>query len=126
MNRILQAVLAASALVVAAQATAQVTFYERNGLRGYSITLNGPVDNFVSYAFNDRAASAMVGHGRWLACEDAQFRGRCVVLRPGAYPSLRETGLQRAISSVRPLDGPTPPHYYNGPPVTPSPYEGRG
>lgn len=126
MKRILQAALAASALVLATHAAAQVTFYDHSGLRGHSITLNRPVDNFKSYFFNDRASSAMVGHGRWLVCEDAQFQGRCVVLRPGAYYSLRQIGLQRAISSVRPLDGPTPPHYYNGPPETRDPSEGYG
>lgn len=126
MNRLLQALFAASALVLAGQAAAQVTFYERSGLRGHSITLNGTVDNFTSYAFNDRASSVVVGHGRWEVCEHAEFEGRCVVLRPGVYHSLRRLGLQNAISSVRPLDGPTPPHRYYGPPPTLSPYEGRG
>ena len=70
MKRILQAVLAASAVALATQAAAQVTFYDHSGLRGHSITLNRPVDNFKSYHFNDRASSAMVGPPRWLVCED--------------------------------------------------------
>ena len=34
-------------------------------------------------------------------CEDAGFHGRCVVLRPGRYPSLAAMGLNDRISSVR-------------------------
>lgn len=34
-------------------------------------------------------------------CEAPRFTGRCVVLRPGRYPSLAEMGLNDRISSVR-------------------------
>jgi len=38
---------------------------------------------------------------RWEVCESSRFKGRCVVLRPGRYPSLAEMGLNDRISSVR-------------------------
>jgi uncharacterized protein YcfJ len=38
---------------------------------------------------------------RWEVCENARFRGHCVVLRPGRYPSLAAIGLNDRISSVR-------------------------
>jgi uncharacterized protein YcfJ len=40
---------------------------------------------------------------RWEACQDDRFRGHCVVLRPGQYPSLSAMGLNDRISSVRPV-----------------------
>jgi uncharacterized protein YcfJ len=38
---------------------------------------------------------------RWEVCEDSRFSGRCVVLRPGQYPSLAAMGLNDRVSSVR-------------------------
>jgi uncharacterized protein YcfJ len=40
---------------------------------------------------------------RWQVCEDARFRGHCVVLRPGQYPMLSAMGLNNRISSARPI-----------------------
>ena len=51
--------------------------------------------------FNDRAASVVVLRGRWEVCEDEQFRGRCMILRPGRYDSLEGMGMTDRISSVR-------------------------
>src|SRR6185295_342452 len=45
--------------------------------------------------------SAVVFGNRWEVCEDVRFSGRCVVLRPGRYPSLTSMGLNNRISSVR-------------------------
>jgi len=59
--------------------------------------------NFQRAGFNDRASSVIVVGQRWQACEDANFRGHCTVLRPGQYPSLTAMGLNDRISSVRPL-----------------------
>jgi uncharacterized protein YcfJ len=98
-----QTVVGLAGLVFAAQAAAQVTFYEHEGFGGRSFTVNGPVDNFDGTGFNDRAASVVIDRGRWEACEDAYYQGRCVELRPGNYDSLRSLGMYRNISSVRPL-----------------------
>jgi uncharacterized protein YcfJ len=46
----------------------------------------------------------VVDRGRWEVCEDARFRGRCVVLRRGSYASLAGLGLENRISSVRAMD----------------------
>jgi uncharacterized protein YcfJ len=97
--------LGVAGLVVAANAAAQVTFYERDGLRGRSFDADQPIQNFDRYGFNDRAASADVRGGRWEVCENARFEGRCVVLQPGRYNDLSTIGLKFQISSVRPLDG---------------------
>jgi hypothetical protein len=92
-----------AALVVAAHASAQITFYEREGFRGRTFATDKEVRNFERVGFNDRASSVVIDRGRWEVCEDARFRGQCVVLRRGSYDSLRAMGLNNSISSVRPV-----------------------
>ena len=84
-------------------ATAQVTFYSRECFRGRSFTANNDMPNIARSGFNDRALSAVVMGDQWEVCENPRFRGRCVVLRPGRYPSLASLGLDERILSVRPL-----------------------
>lgn len=79
----------------------QITFYERSGFQGQAFATDQQVGNLERFGFNDRASSVEVSGGRWEVCEDAGFTGRCVVLGPGRYPSLAETGLNNRISSVR-------------------------
>jgi uncharacterized protein YcfJ len=101
MNAILKTALAVAGVAIATQAAAQVTFYEREGFDGRAFTTERQVENFERYGFNDRASSVVVVGDRWEVCEDARFGGRCVVLRPGRYPSLAAMGLNDRISSVR-------------------------
>lgn len=85
-------------------AAPRITFYEREGFGGQQFTTERPVGNFERFGFNDRASSVDVVGTRWEVCEDARFSGRCVVLRPGRYPSLASMGLNNRVSSVRLLD----------------------
>lgn len=84
-----------------AAAAGQVTFYERNGFAGRSFTTVQPIDNFVQNNFNDRVSSVVVAGGPWELCENVRYGGRCVVLRPGQYPSMASMGLNDRVSSVR-------------------------
>jgi len=102
MNWKLKYALGIAALLLSAQAMAQVTFYEGVGFRGRAFTTDKPVRNFQRSGFNDRASSVVVDGGRWEVCEDAGFEGDCVVLRPGSYESLARMGMSKRISSVRP------------------------
>jgi hypothetical protein len=104
MRAVLKAVIAAAGLILAAQAAAQVTFYEGEGFRGRAFNADGPVSNFDGTGFNDRAASVVVDRGNWQACEHANYAGRCVLLRPGRYDSLAAMGMERNISSVQPAE----------------------
>jgi hypothetical protein len=99
----LKTILALAAALVATQAAAQVTFYEAEGFRGRSFTAEGSVPNMARYGFNDRASSVVVTGGRWEACEDSFFAGRCVVLSPGSYGTLASMNFNGRISSVRPV-----------------------
>ncbi len=85
----------------ASQVSAQVRFYEHDNFRGRAFTAEKPIGDFNRYGFNDKASSAIVRGGRWELCDDAGFRGRCVVLGPGRYPSLGEMGMNDRVSSVR-------------------------
>ena len=104
METTLKTLVGAAAIAFAAQAAAQVTFYEGEGFHGRAFTADRPIGNLERFGFNDRASSAVVERGRWEVCEHEQFGGQCVVLRPGSYASLEGMGMNNRISSVRPLN----------------------
>jgi uncharacterized protein YcfJ len=106
-------------MLLAGYAGAQVILYDHEGLHGRVFSVNGPITSLDDYGFNDRASSAVVERGEWEVCEDAFFRGRCVTLRPGQYPSLASFGMGRKISSLRPLSEPPHHGYAPAPPATP-------
>jgi uncharacterized protein YcfJ len=112
-------ILALAALAFAGQVAAQVTFYEQEGFRGRTFTTDRPIVNFDRTGFNDRASSMIIDRGRWEICDDAGFRGRCVVLRRGQYPSLNAMGMGNRVSSIRPA-GPDA-RYSEAPPPPPAP-----
>ncbi|MGB4063117.1 MAG: beta/gamma crystallin-related protein [Azonexus sp.] len=103
MNSRLRNILAMACLAISTAAVADVTFYEREGFAGRSFSTGRQVANFERFGFNDRASSVIVSSQRWEVCEDRRFRGRCVVLRPGEYPSLAAMGLNERVSSVKPI-----------------------
>jgi uncharacterized protein YcfJ len=84
-----------------APVASQAVFYERPDFGGRSLTVVDTLDNFRRSDFDNRANSVMVTGGAWELCEDSRFNGRCVVLRPGRYPSLTAMGLADQVSSVR-------------------------
>ena len=96
-----KSVFAVSVLAIAGHAAADVTLYERDNFQGRSFTTDQSVGNFERTGFNDRASSAVVAGEPWVVCEDVRFRGRCMILRPGQYPSLTAMGLNDRVSSVR-------------------------
>ena len=101
MNSVLKKVLVAAAFAISTHAAAQITFFEREGFEGRSFTAENQIGNFEQNGFNDRASSVVVLRGRWEICENARFSGRCVILRPGRYPSLAAMNMNNSVSSVR-------------------------
>ena len=83
----------------------QVTFYEHEGFNGRSFTTEREVGDFRRAGFQNMASSVDVVGERWEVCENFGYSGRCVVLRPGRYPSFQSMGLNDRISSVRPVGG---------------------
>ena len=100
MMKALAAVLVTSATTAA---TAQISLYEGERFGGRNYSSDHSVSNLAQAGFNDRAASVVVRGGNWQICSDAFFRGTCVTLGPGEYPTLRPMRLEGTISSVREL-----------------------
>jgi hypothetical protein len=92
-----------SALALAASgiAGAQIVLYENDNYSGREYRSFNSVSNLADSGFNDKASSVQVRGGRWQICDDAFFRGRCVTVGPGEYPSLRALGMNDRVSSVR-------------------------
>lgn len=105
MNSAFKLAFAAALTLVAQAAQAQVSFYDREGLRGRVFNTDREVRNLTRAGFNDRASSVIVEHGKWEVCDDANFRGQCMVLHSGTYESLAAMGMNDRISSVRRVAG---------------------
>jgi hypothetical protein len=90
---------------VATAASAQLTFFEDDGFNGRRYDVQGAVNDLGNTGFNDIASSAVIQRGTWQLCDDAYYRGRCVTLGPGQYPSLGNMGLNDRISSAREVGG---------------------
>ena len=84
---------------------AQITFYEHEGFNGRSFTADREIEDFRRVGFQNMASSVDVVGERWEVCENFGYSGRCIVLRPGRYPSFQSMGLNDRISSVRPVGG---------------------
>jgi hypothetical protein len=93
--------IAVCTLILGSQAMAQLVMYEREGFRGRSVVIDKESRNLDRRGLGDRASSIVVERGRWEVCEKPRFAGRCAMLRQGNYPSLKASGLDGKISSVR-------------------------
>jgi uncharacterized protein YcfJ len=101
MKNSMKAAMTMAGILIAGQASAQIVFFERAAFEGRSFSTRDQVRNFDRYGFNDRASSIEVVSDQWQVCDDINFRGRCVVLPRGRYPSLAAMGLNDRISSAR-------------------------
>ncbi len=89
-----------------------ITLYEGENFTGRAVTVFGFEGDFTRIGFNDRARSARA-QGRFVLCEDIQFRGRCEQIS-GSVRSLEYLGLNGRVSSARVDDG-RGPGYGDGP-----------
>ena len=88
-------------LSMSAVFASDITFFEHENFGGRRHTANGAVSNLADVGMNDRASSLSIQRGAWQVCTDADFRGQCVVLQRGDYPSLTPMGLNDRLSSAR-------------------------
>jgi len=121
MKKTLVLTVGLAALGLAHVAAAQVTLYDREGLRGHAFSADRTIDNLDHYGFNDRASSIVVQGGEWIVCEHADFQGQCITLRPGQYPSLASMGMDHRISSLQRVQG-APRYSYAPPPPAAASY----
>lgn len=99
MKRIVMTLLLAS--LSAATAAQEITLFENDNFGGSRYAANGSIDDLGRVGFNDRASSVIVRSGAWQLCADSYFRGQCITLQPGQYPSLGSMGMNDTISSIR-------------------------
>jgi len=95
----------AGAILASGQAAAQLTLFEHDNFGGQRTVIYDAAPDFSRNGFNDVVSSVIVERGQWTLCENANFGGRCITLRPGSYASLGQFGLNDAISSARPDRG---------------------
>ena len=102
--------LAALLLAMTGTVSAQLTLFENDNFQGSRYDVRGAIENLGNTGFNDKASSVRIRAGNWQLCDDAYFRGRCVTLKPGDYPSLGRMGMNDKVSSARELGsyGPQP------------------
>lgn len=92
-------------LGAAAAAQADITLYQDDDFQGRAVASSGEIPDLKSLQFNDQASSLVIRGERWTLCSDAGFKGQCVSLGPGRYPSLNAMGLNDRLSSLRPEGG---------------------
>jgi hypothetical protein len=83
--------------------SARVILFSDDNFRGESLAVSGASGSLERAGFDNAAASLVVEGGRWMFCTEPYFRGDCTVMGPGRYRALRDAGLYRSISSIRPV-----------------------
>lgn len=78
---------------------APVVLFSQSRFGGSQVDLRGDMRRLDQVDFNDQAGSVIINEGSWQLCDDADFRGKCIVLSKGRYDNLRDLGDR--ISSVR-------------------------
>jgi hypothetical protein len=81
------------------QRGAPVVLFSQSRFGGSQVGLRGDTRTLQDLDFNDQAGSVIINEGSWQLCDDADFRGKCIVLSKGRYDNLRDLGDR--ISSVR-------------------------
>lgn len=79
----------------------QVVLYSARDYQGASHGLDKSQPDVRADALQAAATSAVIENGQWELCDNTYFRGQCVTLGPGKYPSLEEVGLTHGVSSAR-------------------------
>jgi len=76
-----------------------VQIFSAPRFEGAQLGVSRDMNTLTNIGFNDRAASIIIREGRWEFCDDADFRGQCVVYGPGRYAFLER--MNNRISSLR-------------------------
>jgi len=98
MNTFTKSALALAAAAFATQAAADITLYEHEGYRGRTITTADPRVE----SSGELAASVAISDNRtYEVCDDTYFRGNCMRLLPGNYPTLQSMNMYGRIASFR-------------------------
>jgi hypothetical protein len=100
---------AASTSPAASRSAGDIVLYAANEYAGASQPLDESQTDLHADALQGKATSTVIASGTWELCQDTFYRGQCVTLGPGKYPSLEELGLTHGVGSVRRAYDPAPP-----------------
>ena len=89
----------------AASNATDIVLYASDDYGGASHSVDQQHADLRTETEQGKAASVVIAGGEWELCGDTYFRGQCVTLGPGKYPSLKSYGLMRGASSVRRAPG---------------------
>lgn len=78
----------------------EIVLFEGDGYGGRSVRFRDAIPDLGRQALNDGSRS-LRARGRWVVCEDANYRGRCATV-DGDVISLDRIGMANRISSLRP------------------------
>lgn len=98
----------ATCALTSVAAAADLTLYTDGDFQGRPLNVVIDLKQLGSLNFNDRASSVVIEKGAWILCTEEEFAGKCVTLEPGRYGSLRDLGLDDAVTSVRRRDQVSP------------------
>ena len=77
-----------------------ITLFQHDNFGGAFLGFDEEVRDLGQYNYNDTASSIRITSGRWLICEDRDFRGACEVVR-GDVRDLSSVYLNDRITSLR-------------------------
>jgi Beta/Gamma crystallin len=80
-----------------------VVIYTQPNFSGKSVALKGAANDLTPHGIQDQASSIVVHSGQWEFCSQPDFRGDCVTLARGEYPTLEQRLLHR-VESVREVE----------------------
>jgi hypothetical protein len=98
-SRLLRGV-ALAAISIGTAAAAEIAVFKQPNFSGEGLTLRGDTANLGDRGFLDQVSSIDVRSGQWQVCTQPDYKGECVVLERGRYPTLEKT-LNHRIESVR-------------------------
>lgn len=90
----------AALLAAGTAGAAEITVYKQQNFSGDQHSLREVAYDLKRVNFHDQISSIVVHSGAWEVCTQPNFRGECVLLRPGRYAEL-ETRINHRIESVR-------------------------
>lgn len=85
-------------------ATGGLVLHENTDYSGRQSLHVEAMPNLKTVGMNDKASSMEVLDGQWELCTDADYAGRCVIVKPGRYQM--GPALDNKLSSLRPVVSP--------------------
>ena len=79
----------------------RISLYEDVNSRGSQVTIDQNIPNLANFDLAKRASSIVVNTGTWLACNEVNYNGNCLILESGNYNDLNKQRFNDQIVSLR-------------------------